>query len=317
MKFFLIATGLICSTFVSSNVLAQAEDLISITVEGRSAKPTSAEASREITAWAQATTAREQVIEVLGEARYQKSKAAIEAKVVKESSKFMPFVNAGDITQGNDRTFKMPVTLRISMPSLRRLILDAGLLNEAGSPTSMVPLVAFTDRRKGQSVRWWLGESADAVSKDTIDNGREMSRLITTNLATKGFFVVKPSEGPDSSVPESLRAERPQGDTISGIAKHFGAALIVRGDVRLSLAKEDGEAIDGSVKMEVVHAASGRVVADTAKNFTTVGAGKELRTTLTKAVVDSTVELARQVSETWQRGTLNANSLRLAVRTDM
>jgi hypothetical protein len=301
----------------ASMAFGQADDLTSITVEGRSAKPYASEASREIGAWAQTTVAREQAIELLGDTSYQKHKVDVENKIVKQASKFMPFINPGDTTQLPDRTFKMPVTLKVSMPSLRRLMLESGLMNEAGSPLSMIPVVSFIDRRKGQSVRWWLGETADPNARDVVDTNREVLRAMNVAFAKKGFWLAKPSEGTEATAPEQARTEKPQGDALVALAKQFSAVLAVRGDVRISDTREDGEGVTGSIKLEVVHPASGRVVADVSKSFSTMTAGKEMKTALLKSVVDASEDLARQVSDTWQRGTLNANSLRLAVRGDL
>ncbi|HVK61955.1 MAG TPA: hypothetical protein VM432_10410, partial [Bdellovibrionales bacterium] len=265
----------------SSAIVAQAqiEDLVAITVEGRSSKPTESEASREITAWAQSTTAREQVIEVLGDSRYQKRRNEIEEKIVKQSSKFMPFVNPGAPTQAPDRTFKMPVTLKVSMPSLRRLVLESGLLNESGAPTSIAPMVALTDRRKGQSVRWWLGASTDSTMKELNDLNSEILKSVVGRLSAKGFYVAKP-DAKESVLPDTLRSERPQGETLSGISKQLGTPLVLRGDVRIGSARENSDAIAGSIAFEVVHAVSGRVVADVAKSFSAKTAGKEMRVAL-------------------------------------
>ena len=129
------------------------EDLTIITVEGTSKADSPAEASREIQAKAMADTAREQVIEIIGDKKYQKNKQLVETKIVRESARFIPFTQPGPLEQNADG-YKMSLELKLSLASLKKMIQNTGLLYDSEAVTAMVPMVGFIDRVHALGYRW-------------------------------------------------------------------------------------------------------------------------------------------------------------------
>jgi hypothetical protein len=293
-----------------------ADETTTINFEGTSKAESSYEASREIQSKALTETAREQTIEMIGEKRYQKSKSLVESRIVREAAKFIPFVNPGQPQQQADGSWKMSVELRLSAASLRKMILDAGLLNDAEGPASILPLIAFTDRKKGVSVHWWLGEPKDEAHKFLVERSRAFHEVVQKEFAKQGFYVLRPQGLHYSILPEALRAERPSLGDLKQIGEYHQTPMILTGEVRIRDSRELTGAYQCSVKLQVVQASGGRTIGEVSRTFETDAGNFEsvVRAKLGAEMPEIAKDLAVQVLEVWQRGTLNTNVVRVAVR---
>ncbi|MES2965845.1 MAG: hypothetical protein V4760_18335, partial [Bdellovibrionota bacterium] len=189
--FALAALMSILSGGMSTAMAQGAGELVTITVQGTSKAESQGEASREITQWATSNTAREQVVELLGEARFQKSKATIEAKIIKQASRFIPFVNPGEPVKDKNG-WKMPVELKVSTNSLRKMVLEAGLLSDVDGPAAIVPMIVFTDRTRGSSLRWWMGEEKDEAHQLLLQLSRTLHERLQSDFIKQGFYMMNP-----------------------------------------------------------------------------------------------------------------------------
>lgn len=299
---------------------AQQDELVTLALEGTSKAETSVEAAREIQASLTTNVAREQVTELVGEKRFQKNKGAIESKIVRQAAKFIPFVNPGQPVQQPDGTWRMPVEMKLSMTSLRKMVLEAGLLSDTEGPASIVPMVAFVDRIKGADRRWWLGQ-------DTSEGQREAQKLlgqlersfhdrVQAELSKQGFHMIKPLETPSSPLPEALRADRPSQADLAILGDYYKASMVMKGDVRLRENREVSGSYIGTVKLQVVQSATGRLIAEVTRQFATDTGSFDnvVRTKFNAELPDLAKDLSIQVLEAWQRGTINANLVKLTVR---
>jgi hypothetical protein len=295
-------------------------DLLAITVEGVSKASSAVEAAREVQSSVIADTARAHVTEIIGEKRYQKSKAVIENKIIKQSGKFIPFVNAGQPVSLPDGTWKMSVEIKLSLSSLRKMIIDNGFMNEANGPSSLLPLVSFIDRRTGVSLRWWQGEQKDDAHKFVQQISQQFHQRFQVEFSRQGFHVIKPLGLQVSPLPESYRADRLSGADLIFVSEYYGAPMVLRGDVRFREAKDSAGRLMSvaqiAIKIEVLQAHSGRVVAEVSRQFDADNGAYEaaIRSKIGADAGEIAKDLATQVFEAWQRGSLNSNLMRLLVR---
>ena len=311
--------------FAPNYAEAQAEDLVSVHKTGTSKAENAPDAARSIQAASTAETARELVMQILGEKRYAKNRVAVESKIIRQSSKFIPYVNPGPVTKAPDGSWTMDLDLKVSMNSMRKMILDAGLLNDSDGPASLLPLVAFTDRTKGISSRWWLGElsdkSADKANDDTRKFLASLSRSFyekaQASFAKEGFHLIKPQTSQISPLPDAYRTEEPSAADLAFISDFFRAPMILKGDVRIRESKNVPGAYFCALRLQVIQPANNRSIAEVTRQFTTeVGAyDAVVRNKMTAEFPDVAKDLATQVLEVWQRGTLNTNLIDVTVRT--
>jgi hypothetical protein len=316
-----------CLFLLTSPVaLAQSSDeATALNVEGVSKAATSFEAAKEIQARVISETARTQVIEVIGEKRYQKSRQLVESRIVREAARFIPFVNAGSPVKLPDGSWKMSVELKILQSSLRKMVIDAGLLNDAEGPASVLPMITFTNRMKGVSSHWWMGEEHDDAHKFLLERSRAFHDVLFKEMNRQGFYLLRPQGLTVSPLPESLRIEKPESirsgqvggsASLKSIGAFFQTPMILRGDVKIRESSELTGAYSLSVRLQVFQAANGRSIAEVTRSFETDSGSMEtvVRNKLNSDSPDLAKDLAIQVLEAWQRGTLNTNIMRVAVR---
>lgn len=308
--------------FSSATSLAQSfeDELLNITEEGTSKSTSQVEAQREIQNKILTGVARDQVIEIIGEKRYQKNRTMVENRIVRESAKFIPFVQPGNIQKLPDGSWKMKVDLKLSLGSLRKMVIDTGLLSDADTPVTVLPMITFTDRMKAVSFRWWMGDSQDEVRKPLVEWSRALENQLHRELMKQGFHLLLPLEGTVSNqLPQPFRIDRASSQDLKMIGDYLGISMVVRGDVRVKDSKEVPGAWQLQVKLEVIPVQGGRTVAEISRTLETDAGPSAIvvKKKLEKESADLARDLATQVFEAWTRGTLAATTLKLAVRGNL
>ena len=294
-------------------------ELQSITADGVSHAATPLEAAREIQAKAVEDTAREQVLELIGDKRYQKSRVQVESKIIKQAARFMPFIQPGQVAKQPDGSWKMTTEMKVSQPSLRRMVLDAGLLSDNDGSASIVPLISFIDRSKNISTRWWMGEEHDESHRFLLQLSREVYDRLQAEFSHQGFHMIRPVGAQASSLPEAFRAERMSNAELKSVSDYFQAPLVLKGDVRIRPSQDVANAFTVSIRLQVIQSAGGRTIAEISRSIDTEAGNTEnvVRSKLSSEMPEISKDLAAQVLDAWQRGTINANLLKLAVRGNL
>jgi hypothetical protein len=294
-----------------------ADELMTVTSEPTSKAASSAEASREIQMKALAGTARDLTIEMIGEARYTKNRALVESKIVKEAPRFIPFVVPGELVRTPDGGFKAQVELKVSTVSLRKLIMDLGLLSDGQTPVSILPMLAVTDRSKTLSYRWWNGDGGDPQRQTLMEWHRDLQITLHRELMRQGFHLLLQPEGSMSSIlPMAFKVERASQQDVQDLGQLTGASMVMRGDLRVRESKEVTGAWTVQIKMVVDPVVRGRSVAEVSRSYETEIGPTEVvvRKVIQKEAEELSKDLATQVFEAWSRGTLTTTPLRLAIR---
>lgn len=313
---FVVLLSLAFSLSAHSQIEAATSEIVTLSVEGTSKAANEAEAKKEITAWAIDTSSREQVIDLIGEGKYSKNKSIIEAKILEQSSRFIPVVNPGPISKEADGTYKMSVELRMNPASLRRLVLDAGLLNDTEGTLSILPMVSVIDRISAQSSRWWVTFDRAGGLSSTLEN--LVNERLSESLNKAGFNAIKPTANISQAVPLQLRVERPSFGEQRDIAQALKAGLVARGDLRVQSGKSAG-IYDCSLKISVVNIKTERLIAEVNRQFSTDAGNFEsvVKTKVTAELPEVIDDLVTQVQEAWLRGVVNASMVRVAFRGEL
>lgn len=297
---------------------AYAEELTTITVEGTSRAASQSDAVKEITAWATSVTARDLVLEAVGESKFEKSKAEIDSKILKQSVKFIPVATAGKPVRLSDGSWKMPVEMKVSQSSLRKMILSAGIVDAEEGLAQILPMIAIIDRTRGESLRWWT--TAGKADAWLAGIHRIINDQLQREFKAQGFAIVKPQmPKAGTKAAEALSNERPDHSQFQVIGVGYKTDMILRGDVRITSSRTLDEAYVVTLNLGVVHAANGRLVAEVEREIETKVGNFDV---VIKAAVGPqgaqyAKDLAKQVAESWQKGKLNAKRVRLALKGNL
>ena len=313
-----IAIGM--ALLLSTKAFAQSE-LQTLSVEGVSKAESPNQAASEIQAHAVEETARAQVIEMIGEKRYNKSRNMIESKIIRpqQAAKFMPFVQPGAMVKLPDGSWKMPLEIRFSTTSLRKMVLDLGLMNDTDGAASVVPMISFVDRLKNVQLRWWMGEEKDEAHKFLSQLSHDFYEKLQSEFSHQGFHMIRPLGTVGSTLPEAFRSERLSVGDLKGISDYYQAQLLMKGDVRIRDSKDTPGAYTVAVRLQVIQTQAARTVAELSRSFDTDTGTFEavVRNKMRVESPEIAKDLATQVMDAWQRGTMNANLLKLAVRGNL
>lgn len=303
---------LMTACFVVFALAARAEDILEKSLSGSSKAANPVDARREIQDQVSQQVTEDLARELLGDERFQKNKTLIMNKIVKSSGRFIPFLKPGTLTSAPDGGFTMSVTLKANVSALRQVLQENGLLNENTTTPVILPLVTFIDKANAQSDRWWLtGERGSKTFLRTL--GRQFEASLREAFRKGGFFVLRPQTNSlTPSVPKGLRAESPGPEDQGLLGDWFGAPLVIGGTVTVQ--KQNGGArID--VKLDVLQTANNRPIADVSRIYATEAGTFETVTERKWREVSEglATDLASQVVEAWQKGSIGSSQLRLVL----
>jgi len=301
--------------FLCSSLSWSQDGLLSLTVEGTSKATQAGEASRAIVASKMSDVAREQVIELIGEKSYNKNKSLIENRIIRQANKFIPFVQPGT-PQKTEDGWKMTVELKVAIESLRQMILANGLYFDSEGPATVLPMIAIIDRVRAAQFRWW-NQTPDESTRFLSQVSQEIHEALYRELNRNGFFVLRPhSSGLISIAPSGARGERVRNEDLRFIGNLYSAQLFVRGDIRFRESNQVSGGYQIAIKLSADQANNSRSIAEISRNFDVERGSFEtvVRARLQTILPEVAKDLAVQVVDAWQRGTIGSNVLRLTLR---
>lgn len=293
--------------------LGQAQgDLIDRSYTGSSKQENPQAARKEIQEKGAQVVSEELIQELIGEARYTKNKSAIQKKIINNSARYIPFLKPSSLNKENDE-FKMSIAMKISLRDLRQLLQEMALLNENEAIPVVLPIISWVDRVEGRSYRWW-----QPLDKSTPPFLMKQSRVLEDSLRNafqkNDFFILKPVEtGLAAAIPRQFQNDRITGEDAQFFAQYFNAPILLDG--QMTLHKERGNRYRIEMRMSAMQVSNGRTIADVARRFETEPGSfegvvdRKLREVLEGAAND----LAVQIKEVWQRGSLGTSMVRVTI----
>lgn len=292
---------------------AQQAELVDRTYSGATKEANPQVARRVIQDEAFQNVSEEIIQELIGKDRFLKNKTLIQNKVIRNSGRYIPFTKPSALTQEGEE-FKMSVAMKVSLKDLRQLLMENSLLNENDAVPVVLPVVTWQDRVEGNSYRWWL-------SKDRANQGfllkeaRLLEEALRNAFQKNNFYMIRPIEsGLAGSVPVDFQNEKLGGEDTQFFAQYFNAPVLVDGSVNLS--KADGKNYRIELRLTAVQVSNGRAIADVSRRFETESGSFEsaVDKKLREVLEGTANDLAVQVMDAWQRGSLGTSVIRLTIQ---
>jgi hypothetical protein len=311
---FLLTVFSLTSTLASAEV----EDLIERSFSGVSKVNLPAEAKKDIQERAIQKVSEDLIVELIGEGKFQKNRSLINSKIIRNSAKYIPYLKATNLAQ-NDDEFKMSVLLKINLRDVKHLLQTQGILNENDTAPEVLPLISWIDRVEGRSFRWWLPIDKNQ-SAFFIKEGRLLDSALRAAFQKNNFYLLKPIDfSLGMSIPTEFQNEKAAiGDYAQALGQFFNAPLLIDGQVILSRS-DRGNSYRIDFRMTAIQVSNGRAIADVSRRYETeVGLMESKVDKKLREVVDTAAnDLASQVGEAWQRGSLGTSIVRLTIRGRM
>jgi hypothetical protein len=261
------------------------------------------------------TVSLENVKLLIGQAKAERNKAAIQNKIIKNSNKYILSMKAGNVEKaGND--VQLTVDLKVSLKNLRTLLLEEGLLYQLEGPPKVLPLVTIGDRVNSRQYAWWA-HSADKENSFNAELAESFNKTLKEELNKIGFYGMSPGPANFSkSVPEPYRSAGLQRNDALFLGEFFKSSIVVRGEIlaRIKPLTENIYLVD--VRLEALHSSNGRVLGEVVRSFET--APGPMRAVVSKKFQEVgervAADMSVQLSEAWKKGTFGASLLKLIVR---
>ncbi len=258
--------------------------------------------------------------ELMGSEKYDKNKSVVQNKIQKMSGRYISYVKPGDMVSLNPGPgYSMPFLMKVSIGSLKTLLQNAGLLNENDTLPVVLPIISFYDRVGVSAFKWW--QPGDVTNKKFLLNGaRQMEGSLRTAFKKQQFHVIRPLEMNASQlVPTVFQNDRLSPDDMDLFGRLFQAPLVIEGDVEFSRSQLGSNLYRIDIRMSAIQLSNHRPIADVSRKYETEsGAFEGVIDKKLHQVIDSVCQdLASQVFEAWQKGSVGTNIIRLTVRGDV
>lgn len=314
----MLGTSRIASLFLvmimGASASAQQAELLERTFSGVSKETTAQAAKIDIQNQGSQKISEEVIRELIGDERFNKNKTLLQNKVIKNSARYIPFSKPSNLTQEGEE-FKMSVAMKVSLRDLKQMLQENSLLNENDTVPVVLPVISLVDRVQGRSYRWW--QPLDKNPQGFLfKEGRAVEEALRNSFQLKNFYVIKPLEsGLGASVPSNFQNEKITGEDAQFFAHFFNAPVIIDGQVLMSK-EEKGSNYNIEIRLTATQVSNSRPIADVSRRFTTdagpfeTSVDKKMREVLEGTAND----LASQVFEAWQRGSLGTSVIRITVQ---
>lgn len=313
MRLGLLITAAFSVLLLNKPVYAQQRDLIERTFSGASKEANPQSAKKDIQDQASQKISEDIIKDLIGNERFMKNKTKIQSSIVKNSARYIPFSKPSQMTQEGDE-FKMSVSLKISLPDLKQMLQNNALLNENNAIPVVLPLISWIDRVEGRSYRWWL-PGDKAPQSFLIKESRSLEEALRSAFRKDSFYVIKPIEnGLGASVPNDFQSEKLNSDDLQLFSQYFNAPVVIDGQIILNKGESKNYRIE--IRLTAIQVSNGQDIADVSRRFETdPGSFEGSVDKKFKSVVEATAnDLASQVVEAWQRGSLGTSVIRLTIK---
>ncbi|NUN04941.1 MAG: hypothetical protein HUU57_04180 [Bdellovibrio sp.] len=301
-------------SFFTHLASAQQLELLDRNFSGSSSAKTPQEAKKDIQDQASRKISEDIIKELIGEDRYAKNKALVTTKIIRNAARFIPFSKPSALLQEGE-IYKMSVAVKVSLRDLKQMLQENSLLNENDSVPVVLPVISWVDRVQGRSFRWWLPLDRSQQGF-LVKEGRFLEDALRSAFQKNNFYVVKPVDANlGANVPVDFQTEKvSSGEDAQFFAHYFNAPVLIDGQVLLNKGERRNFRIE--IRMTAIQVSNGRAIADVSRRFETEsGSFESAVDKKLREVIESTAnDLASQVLEAWQRGSIGTSVIRLTLK---
>jgi len=255
--------------------------------------------------------------EIIGEQKFQRNLQAIQ-KIIKNSIRYVPFSKPGEM-QPYEKGFKLSVMMKINQADLQKVLLENGLFYESDMAPILLPVMTIVDKVQSRQWGWW--QPTDIKMNDLIRISRVFESQLKSAFLRNNFYLIRPQA---LHYVEIL----PQQSGLSGlfssqvidfqswqkIARPWNVQILVQGSIEIQKAQRQNAFLI-QYKLSALHMQNGREIAEVIRTYETEAGVQEavVEKKLREVSDVITTEIAAQVLDAWQKGTIGSNLFRLTI----
>ncbi len=318
MKFYKVICSIL--SMIQFCDLAMAETLLEKNIVANTKLTEGPSAKRDLQEKAVSLLTEELARELMGAEKFEKNKTVIRQKIEKMSGRYISYIKPGDmVALGTGPGYSMPFLMKVSVGSLKTVLQNAGLLNEIDTLPVVLPLISFYDRVGVAVYKWW--QPGDISTKTfLINNSKYVEGSLRQAFKKQQFYLIRPMEmNAHQMIPAAFQNDRISPDDREFLGRLFQAPLIVEGMVEISRSQTGSNLFRIDIKLSAIQLSNNRPIADVSRKYETESGTFELVVDkkLHQVIEPMAQDLAAQVFEAWQKGTVGTNIIRLTIRGEV
>lgn len=262
---------------------------------------------------------REYVRQILGDAKFERSQKTIITRIYSQADRFIPLMRNSLFEPAGEGKLSSTITMRLSVKDLKQLLLKEGLLStNEGTPT-VVAFISINDRVNAKSHRWWLPDPMSNVGS-LLEYSQRTSKILKDEFNERGFFVADPqTRNLKDLIPPVFLNDSYKVEDLSFLGEYLGYEIVVSGKIVFAKSIDNSNGYKISVDIQAIQSTNGQSIAEVARQFEVKGGAFEwaVQNNFANVIIETSKELASQVQEVWQKGTLGSDFLRLVLNGDV
>lgn len=297
-------------------VQAQGQQLVERVIETTTTEKNPTVARKNLVDQATDEISRQLIVEMIGEAKFNRNRSVIQTKIIRNSARFLPFLKNGNLETLPEAGHKMTTVVRVNLDALQSMLLENGLMYETDGTPSVLPVIKFVDRVNGRSFMWWTAQQSNDAHVLT-NLAKTFEESLRSEFRKDFFYVFKPIDMKwKESIPTGLQTEYIRFDDLQWAAEQWGAQILVQGEFSVARHRERTEAFLLSFRLTAVQSSNGRVVAEVVREFESDRGTMEAQVVRRFNAVASSVasDLSKQILDAWQKGAIGASLYRITIR---
>ena len=313
----LLLVAIICvGIALSLTSKAQQNQMIERTTESEIKEKNAVVAKRNLQEQMTEKVSEDLIKEIIGENKFNRNRTAIATKIIKNSSRFIPFSKMGEL-KPTENGYKMALTLKISVDALQKMLMDQGLFYETDGTPVLIPFVKYTDRVNLKEFSWWFEKENISTNVFLKKLNVLFEKQLKTALGRVSFYSIRPLTLRYQNEKTILNNLNPQLSAVElqNLANTFSAEIILFGEIQFFKSTERMDSYKLDISLTAMQASNNRIIAQLSRQFVTdAGAFEPVVEKKWKEVSDAILnELSNQILEAWQKGSIGASLYKLVI----
>ena len=259
-------------------VFSNDEDLV--TVKETSNLPDPASARKEI--YEKATTEKtlDVIKRLVGPKEFTENQKLISDNVMSKKDRFIPFSKTSNSTTRNGIT-SMSVTFKLSMPDLKTILTQEGLLKSQSGPITILPLFVTSDDVQDILYGWWLpsdiNEEPDPKKLKFIkEQSLKLIKALQNSFPPHQFLFIDPIEQKSSkSISKRYQKTRYKRKELMRLGDQLKAQILLIGRLRFYQGQLEQNTPQFQqdlleIKLSAFDCLSGKVITEVKRQYPTI-----------------------------------------------
>lgn len=237
------------------------------------------------------------------------NKKSLISRMTKESPRYVVSIQERILPNG-----KVEVKLGVSKDSFKQILLQKGLYHEISGPIRVLPMISVVDRVSGANLAWW--NETKKIATSGVQPLLDFHLGLKTAFMKGGFFVYDPlRQRLYKKIPAHLRSEKPSSNDLVVLSQYFQSSLVVSGQIGFFKSSKSADSFRVEIEMRAIEPLQDRIVAEVVRTYETEPGLflSVIQKTLKENTEKVTDDLASQVIESWKRGSLGSQQMKLSL----